>query len=98
MIKKGDTLRVRMATPFKHPRTGVYYLRRAVPKAIQEALGKTEFLKTLGIKDARTLAGIESNALLAVEKRFQEQQKLFRRAEQVSRLADFATSASSNAG
>lgn len=46
-------MRVRMATPFKHPRTGVYYLRRAVPKDIQEALGKTEFLKSLGTKDER---------------------------------------------
>jgi integrase len=42
-----------MATPFKHPRTGVYYLRRAVPKDIQEALGKTEFLRSLGTKDER---------------------------------------------
>lgn len=42
-----------MATPFKHPRTGVYYLRRAVPKDIQEALGKTEYLKSLGTKDER---------------------------------------------
>lgn len=44
---------VKMATPFKHPRTGVYYLRRAVPKDIQEALGKTEYLKSLGTKDER---------------------------------------------
>jgi integrase len=51
VIQKGDTLGVKMATPFKHPRTGVYYLRRAVPKDIQEALGKTEYLKSLGTKD-----------------------------------------------
>lgn len=52
MIQKGDTLGVKMATPFKHPRTGVYYIRRAVPKGIQEALGKTEYLKSLHTKDA----------------------------------------------
>lgn len=44
---------MRMATPFKHPRTGVYYIRRAVPKDIREALGKTEYLKSLGTKDER---------------------------------------------
>lgn len=44
---------IRMATPFKHPRTGVYYIRRAVPKDIQEALGKSEYLKSLGTKDER---------------------------------------------
>jgi hypothetical protein len=41
-----------MASPFKHPKTGGYYIRRAVPKDLQEALGKTEYLKSLGTKDA----------------------------------------------
>ncbi len=35
------------------PKTGGYFIRRAVPKAIQEALGKTEYLKSLGTKDER---------------------------------------------
>ena len=43
---------LRMATPFKHPKTGGYYIRRAVPKGLQEALGKTEYFKSLGTKDA----------------------------------------------
>lgn len=42
-----------MATPFKHPRTGVYYIRRAVPKDIRETFGKSEYLKSLGTKDER---------------------------------------------
>ena len=44
---------VRMATPFKHPRTGVYYIRRAVPKDIRETFGKSEYLKSLGTKNDR---------------------------------------------
>ena len=40
-----------MATPFKHPRTGVYYIRRAVPEDLREALGKTEYKKSLDTKD-----------------------------------------------
>ena len=51
MIQKGDTVGLKMATPFKHPRTGVYYVRRAVPKDLREALGKVEYLKSLGTKD-----------------------------------------------
>ncbi len=44
---------LRMASPFKHPRTSVYYLRRAVPRDLQEALGKKEYLRSLGTKDPK---------------------------------------------
>lgn len=40
-----------MATPFRHPRTGVYYIRRAVPEDLREAIGKAEYKKSLGTKD-----------------------------------------------
>lgn len=42
---------IRMATPFKHPRTGGYYIRRAVPEDLREALGRAEYKKSLGTKD-----------------------------------------------
>lgn len=42
---------LRMASPFKHPKTGVYQLRRAVPRDLREILGIREFKKTLGTKD-----------------------------------------------
>lgn len=42
-----------MASPFKHPKSSVYYIRRAVPADLREVLGKTEYLKSLGTKDAR---------------------------------------------
>jgi integrase len=40
-----------MATPFKHPKTGVYYIRRAVPEELREVIGKAEYKKSLGTKD-----------------------------------------------
>ena len=52
MLQKGATVALKMATPFKHSKTGGYYIRRAVPTDLQEALGKTEYFKSLGTKDA----------------------------------------------
>lgn len=42
-----------MASPFKHPKTGVFYIRRAVPRDLQGVLGRREYLKSLGTKDPR---------------------------------------------
>ncbi|MGO4740842.1 DUF6538 domain-containing protein [Bosea sp. 2KB_26] len=39
-----------MASPFKHPKTGVYWFRKAVPKDPQETLGKREEKRTLKTK------------------------------------------------
>lgn len=39
------------ARPFKHPRTGVYYFRKAVPHDLRAAVGKWEEKRTLGTKD-----------------------------------------------
>lgn len=41
----------RMAQPWKHPKTGVYWYRRAVPKTLRERLDRGEWLRTLGTKD-----------------------------------------------
>jgi len=41
-----------MARPFKHPKTGVYWFRRAVPEALRAVVGKREWKWTLGTKDA----------------------------------------------
>lgn len=62
---------LRMASPFKHPKTSVYYVRRAVPRDLQEVLGRREYLKSLGTKDpaeAKTrfaAAFAESEAIFA---------------------------------
>jgi hypothetical protein len=41
---------VAVAFPFKHPKTGVYWFRRAGPADLREKLGR-EIKKTLGTKD-----------------------------------------------
>lgn len=47
-----------MASPYKHPKTGVYYFRKGVPKDLQKIIGKTVFktsLKTKDLKEAKRL-------------------------------------------
>jgi site-specific recombinase XerC len=40
-----------MARPVKHPRTGVYWFRKAVPLKLRELVGKREVSRTLQTKD-----------------------------------------------
>ncbi|EGR1588372.1 site-specific integrase [Vibrio parahaemolyticus] len=40
-----------MASPYKHPKTGVYYFRMAVPKKLVPIIGKTVFKKSLQTKN-----------------------------------------------
>lgn len=42
---------LRMSRPFKHPKTGVYYYRRAVPPQLRAAIGKSELKESLATKD-----------------------------------------------
>lgn len=43
----------KMPTPWKHPKTGSYYLNRRVPADVSESFGKIHVLKSLGTKDYR---------------------------------------------
>jgi hypothetical protein len=40
-----------MSRPWKHPKTGVYYFRKAVPDALRAALGRAEKKQSLQTKD-----------------------------------------------
>lgn len=40
-----------MARPHKHPKTGVYWFRKAVPKDLRGVVGKREEVRTLRTKD-----------------------------------------------
>ena len=40
-----------MSRPVKHPKTGVYWLRKRVPEDLQPVLGKKEIKQTLGTKE-----------------------------------------------
>ena len=42
---------LRMASPKRHPNTGVYYFRRRVPADLVKVLGKKEIKRSLGTKD-----------------------------------------------
>ncbi len=42
---------LRMSRPTKHPRTGVYWLRKRVPADIEVLIGRQVITKTLGTRD-----------------------------------------------
>lgn len=59
-----------MATPWKHPKTGVYYFRRAVPAQLRPHIGKREIKSSLHTRDpneAKTRWAVE---LLKCEQTF----------------------------
>lgn len=41
-----------MTRPYRHPSTGVYWLRKGVPQALRPLVGKRELKRSLGTKDA----------------------------------------------
>jgi hypothetical protein len=45
-----------MSRPWKHPKTGIYYYRKVVPKAMRKLVGLVEVRQTLGTKDPREAA------------------------------------------
>ena len=56
-----------MARPWKHPKTGVYWLRRRVPADLRPLVGKLEILRSLGTKDPAEAKLKHAEALLAVK-------------------------------
>ena len=42
---------LRMASPYKHPKTGMYWFRRRVPDALRPYVGKTILQRTLDTKN-----------------------------------------------
>ncbi|AZC49479.1 hypothetical protein C4K35_1886 [Pseudomonas chlororaphis subsp. piscium] len=58
-----------MATPWKHPTSGYYYIRRAIPKDLQAILGGL-YKKTLGTKDPLTAKHLFAAAWLESEEKF----------------------------
>lgn len=53
-----------MSRPWKHPKTGIYWLRKRVPDELITLVGKREELRTLGTKDP-ALAKVKHAAALA---------------------------------
>jgi hypothetical protein len=42
---------LRMASPYRHPKTGMFWFRRRVPDALRPLLRKTIYQRSLGTKD-----------------------------------------------
>ncbi|WP_131194482.1 site-specific integrase [Lichenihabitans psoromatis] len=59
-----------MSRPFKHPKTGVFWLRKRVPADIQLIVGKREELRSLNTKDADEAKRLFVQALAEVETRW----------------------------
>jgi integrase len=56
-----------MARPFKHPDTGMYWLRKRVPDDLRAVLGKREVKQTLGTKNPAEAKRLHAAALAAIE-------------------------------
>jgi hypothetical protein len=58
-----------MSRPWKHPKTGVYWFRKAVPEAMRGLVGRVEVRRSLGTKDPReaALRHVEVAARVAAE-------------------------------
>jgi hypothetical protein len=51
VVQTGGTFALTMARPTKHPKTGMYQFRRAVPLDLQPLLGRREVKRSLETKD-----------------------------------------------
>ena len=59
-----------MSRPWKHPQTGIYWLRKGVPEALREAVGKREEKVSLQTRDPVEAKQRHAEALAEVEKRW----------------------------
>jgi hypothetical protein len=56
-----------MASPWKHPIHGVYYFRKAVPLALQEAVGRKEIRRSLDTKVPKLAKARHAEIALEIE-------------------------------
>lgn len=61
-----------IAQPFRHPDSGIYYLRRRVPNDLRQALGKSEIRRSLQTRDYRLAKAAFASAYAESEKLFQD--------------------------
>ncbi len=60
-----------MTSPYKHPQTGVYYFRMAVPKALVPLIGKTVFKTSLRTKNLREAKTVFADHLIQAQKQLE---------------------------
>jgi hypothetical protein len=61
---------MRVATPWKHPETGIYHYRKGVPEALRALLGKREEKVSLGTRDPRLARVLHAAKAAEVEARW----------------------------
>ena len=59
-----------MSRPWKHPNSGVYWLRKGVPKDLREIVGKQEEKRSLGTRDPVEAKRLHAEALAEIEQRW----------------------------
>ncbi|MGE5387637.1 MAG: DUF6538 domain-containing protein, partial [Hyphomicrobiales bacterium] len=59
-----------MARPWKHPKTGIYWLRKRVPDELRSLLGKREEKRSLGTRDPEQAKRRHAQALAELEDRW----------------------------
>ena len=59
-----------MSRPWKHPKTGIYWLRKGVPEALRDVVGKREEKLSLQTRDPVEAKQRHAEALADIEKRW----------------------------
>ncbi len=61
---------MRVATPWKHPETGIYHYRKGVPEALRALVGQREEKVSLGTRDPRLARVLHAAKATEVEARW----------------------------
>ena len=59
-----------MARPWKHPKTGIFWLRKRVPDDLRSLLGKREEKRSLGTREPNEAKRLHATTLAALEQRW----------------------------
>jgi hypothetical protein len=59
-----------MARPWKHPKTGIYWLRKRIPDDLCPLLGKREEKQSLGTRDPNEAKRVHAQALAELAERW----------------------------
>ena len=59
-----------VARPYKHPKTGIYWLRRGVPDSLRPVLGKREEKFSLGTRDPEEAKRLHAKAIVDLDARW----------------------------
>jgi integrase len=70
LVQKAGTMPLAMARPWKHPNSGVYWLRKGVPEDLRELVGKREEKRSLQTRDPAEAKRRHSELLAGLEARW----------------------------